>query len=499
MAAFELNPALRLDELLQGLAPAPALAISDITCDSRAVKAGALFIATRGLTRHGVDFVPDAIARGAVAVVYDASTAELADGDCAVPCIGVPGLAAELGEIANRFFARPSDGLSVIGVTGTNGKSTVAWLIAQSLNLLGSRCAYSGTLGYGIGALEIDNDMTSPDVIELHRRLARFRDQAAEFAAIEVSSHALDQGRVSGTRFEAAIFTNLSRDHLDYHGDMQAYASAKERLFVAYPVAHSIINIDTEFGASLATRGTANTWLVSTTSDCSNQGQSFVFAESIGADERGSLVRVNTSLGEASFHLPLPGRFNVANALSALAFLLAEGRTLDESVAVLAGLSAPPGRMQRVTAAAGPTVYVDYAHTPDALNVALTALREHCRGKLWCVFGCGGDRDAGKRPQMGLLAAALADRVLVTNDNPRSESPTAIISDIVRDLDVSTYEILEDRAAAIAWSIAEAGDEDVMLIAGKGHENYQIIGAERRDFSDFDVAATCLAARELRT
>ncbi|HNP36558.1 MAG TPA: UDP-N-acetylmuramoyl-L-alanyl-D-glutamate--2,6-diaminopimelate ligase [Woeseiaceae bacterium] len=498
MAALALNYCVSLDELLKGIAVAPALRVDDIACDSRAVREGTLFIATQGMTHHGMDFLADVISKGAIAVVFDSTTAEPPAADCAIPCIPVAGLARDVGEIANRFFDYPSRTLKVVGVTGTNGKSTVAWLLAACLGMLGARAAYSGTLGYGTGTLKVDTDMTSPDVVQNHRRLAEFRDQGAEFAAIEVSSHALDQGRINGTEFSGAIFTNLSRDHLDYHGEMRSYGEAKARLFSAFPVKQSVINIDSEFGRELGRRHIDNTTLVSTTSDCSEFASAFVFARSIRASEHGSIVAFDSSWGNASCSLPLPGRFNVANAACALGYLLNQGYALDACCAALAKVTAPPGRMQRVAGFSGPAVYVDYAHTPDALEVALTALRDHCRGELWCVFGCGGDRDAGKRPLMGNTADRLADHVILTNDNPRSEPPAAIIADIAEGVEQHDAKRIEDRSSAIAWAISNAAADDVILIAGKGHENYQLIGSERREFSDVNTAALRLAARGTR-
>jgi UDP-N-acetylmuramoyl-L-alanyl-D-glutamate--2,6-diaminopimelate ligase len=490
---------MRLDHLLDGItaATAPAIEISDISADSRTVQAGGLFLACRGMSNHGLDFVDAAIARGAAAIAYDSSTADAVPDACAVPLIAVEKLSLQLGEISNRFFDHPSRDVRVAGVTGTNGKSTVAWMIAQCLAFLGKRCAYAGTLGYGIDELTVSDDMTSPDVITTHRRLAGFRNEGATHAAIEVSSHALDQGRVAGVAFDAAVFTNLSRDHLDYHGDMRAYAAAKERLFAEYPAQRRIINVDSDFGMTLAKRNFAYVVQVSTAPDRARSKGDFLFVRGMMPTETGYVVEFESSWGESCFTLPLAGRFNVANAACVLAYLLDEGVSLEAACAALAEVTAPPGRMQRVPAESGPAVYVDYAHTPDALSVTLRALREHSAAGLWVVFGCGGDRDKGKRPEMGRIAEEFADQVVLCNDNPRGESPTAIIDDIVAGLSTpSAAQVIEDRAAAIAWAIANAAADDIVLLAGKGHEKYQIIGSERRDFSDFDAAAANLRHRE---
>ena len=496
MPAEHIPTSMTLAELLQGFADAPGVAIDGIASDSRLLARGDLFLACAGITSHGIDFVEQAIEAGVAAIAYDASTTDASHLVVDVPLIAVPHLADHLGEIANRFFAAPSTAVQAVGVTGTNGKTTVAWLVAQCLERLQKPCGYIGTLGQGIGEVAGGEGLTTPGVIELHDALAGFRDAGADYAALEVSSHALAQKRIDGVRFDTVMFTNLSRDHLDYHGDMQAYAEAKAELFTAYPARHRIINLDSEFGTELAARCGQDVVTVSTNFDRVANGRPYVFARSVVAHASGSQIRMSTSWGEGTIDLPLPGDFNVANAAIVLAFLLTQGVPLATACDVLGEVTAPPGRMQRVSARpATPAVYVDYAHTPDALNAALQALRSHCKGRLWCVFGCGGDRDAGKRPQMGRIAERCADRIVITNDNPRSETPTAIITDIVSGITRPERAIvIEDRAAAIAWTIREARAEDTILIAGKGHENYQLIGGERRDFADYGAAAVSLAA-----
>ncbi len=339
--------------------------------------------------------------------------------------------------------------------------------------------------------------MTTPGAVELHGRLADFRDAGAEFAALEVSSHALAQDRIAGVEFDTVLFTNLTRDHLDYHGDMHAYADAKARLFFDYPARHRVINLDSEFGAELAARCGDDVVTVSTHFDRVANGRPYVFVRSVVAKPEGSVVSVTSSWGDGRFKLSMPGDFNVANAVLVLATLLRHGVALDDACDVLSMLQAPPGRMQLVEASGALlAVYIDYAHSPAALEGALRALRAHCDGALWCVFGCGGDRDAGKRPLMGRIAERLADRVVVTNDNPRSEPPDAIVADILAGVTNSeAATVIEDRGAAIAWAIRSAAKTDVVLVAGKGHEDYQLIGAERLDFSDYGVALASLEAR----
>ena len=496
MPAEHMPTSMTLADLLQGLADAPALPIHGIGSDSRLLEEGDLFLACAGITSHGIDFVDQAIAAGVAAIAYDAATADAPRLVADVPLVAVPHLADHLGEIANRFYADPTTAVSTVGVTGTNGKTTVAWLVAQCLERLNRSCGYIGTLGHGIGEVAGGEGLTTPGVIELHGMLAEFRDAGASYAALEVSSHALAQKRIDGVHFDTVMFTNLSRDHLDYHGDMQAYAEAKAQLFSAYPARHRIINLDTEFGTELAARCGQDVVTVSTNFNRVANGRPYVFVRSVVANAAGSQIRVSTSWGEGLIELPLPGDFNVANAAIVLAFLLTQGVPLETACEVLGEVEAPPGRMQRVVAPADlPAVYVDYAHTPDALNVALRALRSHCRGRLWCVFGCGGERDAGKRPQMGRVAERHADRIVVTNDNPRGETPGEIIADILSGLTrVDSATVIEDRATAIAWTIREAVALDTILIAGKGHENYQLIGGERRDFADYGAAAVSLAA-----
>ena len=496
MPAEHLTTTITLAELLRGFADAPAIRIQGISSDSRQLKPGDLFLACAGHSSHGLDYVGDAVSAGVAAIAWDSSTADYPAGDVGVQMVAVEGLAQHIGEIANRYYGRPSDAVRVIGVTGTNGKTTVAWLVAQCMEALGRHCGYIGTLGIGIGEIDCGDGMTTPGAIELHQNLANFRDQGAEWAAVEVSSHALSQNRIAGVVLDTAMFTNLSRDHLDYHGDMQSYAETKARLFLEGNARHRIINLDSEFGAQLASRCGQDVVTVSSNFDRATNGRPYVFVRSVVATEGGSLVKVSSSWGDGEFSLPLPGDFNVANAVTVLALLLLHGVPTDQACDALSTVDAPPGRMQRVAGPdTAPSVFVDYAHTPAAIEVALRALRAHCKGQLWCVMGCGGDRDAGKRPQMGRAAERIADRVVITSDNPRSESPTEIIDGIVGGLANAEHAtIIEDRAAAIAWAIEAAAAEDCILVAGKGHENYQLVGDERRDFSDVGVAARALAA-----
>ena len=493
--AIHMNASPTLSELLHGLADAPDLPVSGIASDSRQLKDGFLFLACEGVSSHGLDYLSDARDAGVCAVAWDASTAS-APADVGVPMVAVENLAAHLGEIANRYYGNPSSNLKTVGVTGTNGKTTVAWLISQCLHQLDERCAYLGTLGFGIDEMQGAEGMTTPAAVELHGHLADFLDQGATHVAIEVSSHALSQGRVDGVQFDAVLFTNLTRDHLDYHGDMQSYFESKALLFLEHAANCKIINIDSEFGTELAARCGQDVVTVSTHFDRVANSRPYVFVRSVVANENGSDVTITSSWGDGRFTLPLPGDFNVANAAIVLAYLLTTGVRIEQACDVLQLVDAPPGRMQQVSAT-GSALYIDYAHTPNAIESALRALRPHCHGELWCVFGCGGDRDTGKRPLMGKLAERMADRVIITTDNPRHENPKKIIDEILAGFsNANDATIIEDRAAAIAWAVANSKRSDVVLIAGKGHEEYQEVGSERHAFSDFALAIAAAESKQ---
>ncbi len=495
MPAQILRANVTLDQLLPEVDDVPAIPLSGISTDSRELHEGDVFFACQGATSHGLDFIDQAVAAGVAALVWDSSTGTSVTSP--VPMIPVANLANKIGEIANRWFDSPTRKIKVAGVTGTNGKTTVAYLISQCLRLLEIRCAYIGTLGNGIDEIKSGSYMTTPGCVELHGQFADFHEQGAAFAAIEVSSHALEQKRVDGVTFDVAIFTNLTRDHIDYHGSMRAYGETKAGLFLDYDVDTRIVSIDTEFGEELANRCGANVVTISTRMDRDPGGRPHIFVRSVVSNSAGSDISVTSSWGDADIRLALPGEFNIANALQVLAVLLCWDIPLDEACNVLGKVSAPPGRMQRVGAAvdAGlPTVYVDYSHTPASLEAALKALRAHCKGQLWCVFGCGGDRDRGKRSMMGQFADRYSDCPIVTSDNPRSERPAEIINDILDGMGEDTTTI-EDRGAAIEHAVFAAGGRDTILIAGKGHEDYQIVGDQRLDFSDFESAAASLKKR----
>ena len=371
-------------------------------------------------------------------------------------------------------------------MTGTNGKTTTTSLLAQALDRGGRRCALIGTLGSGFPGRLDPSLHTTPDAISVHRLMSEFSAAGAEAVCMEVSSHALDQARVAGVAFDVAVFTNLTRDHLDYHGDMAAYAAAKARLFDFPHLDAAVINADDRFGQELIARSRPRTRIVSFGFDGGD-----VHARAVHPSPAGLAIDVCTPTGNAEVRSPLLGRFNAANLLAVLAVLLVLDVPLAEAAAVLAHAQPPAGRMERFGRDDQPMVVVDYAHTPDALEKALIALREHTRGRLLCVFGCGGDRDRGKRPEMGAIAERLADIVILTNDNPRHEEPQSIIEQIAAGMR-STPTVIPDRTHAIRAALAEARPGDIVLVAGKGHEDYQQIGSERRPYSDRDTVRTLL-------
>jgi UDP-N-acetylmuramoyl-L-alanyl-D-glutamate--2,6-diaminopimelate ligase len=478
------QPTRPLRELLEGIARVPGVAnreVRGLQVDSRRVQPGDLFLALPGMVADGRDFIGDAVASGAVAIAYETGDGFTLRG-APVPAFAVPGLRRQIGVIADRFYGAPSRRIVVIGVTGTNGKTTCTQLLAQALDRPPRRCAVIGTLGYGFpGALDASIH-TTPDAVTVHRLMAEFIGRGAAQVAMEVSSHALEQGRVNGVSFDVAVFTNLTRDHLDYHGDMEAYGRAKAGLFAAAGLKYAVINHDDGFGRRLLSGIEAPVTALSYGLEGGD-----VRAREVRPLPDGLLLRVTTPDGDVELRSPLVGRFNASNLLAVLATLLALGVKAEDAAARLARAQAPSGRVERFGGAKGlPLVVVDYAHTPDALEKILLALREHARGKLWCVFGCGGDRDRGKRPAMGEIAERLADRVLLTDDNPRHESGDAIIADILGGMRAST-EVIRDRRAAIAAAIRGAGEGDIVLIAGKGHEDYQQVGDERRPYSDREV------------
>jgi UDP-N-acetylmuramoyl-L-alanyl-D-glutamate--2,6-diaminopimelate ligase len=472
--------------------------VSRITSDSRDVRPGDAFAAYPGAHRDGRSYIADAIARGAGAVLWDTQGFHW-DPAWQLPHLPLDHLKLRLGMIADFVYGHPSHELWMVGVTGTNGKTSSAYWTAQGLQASGRRTAVLGTLGNGFLGTVRPAINTTPDAALLHELLAGFKAAGADAVVMEVSSHGLDQGRVNGVTFDVALFTNLTRDHLDYHGTMAAYGAAKAQLFSWPGLRVGVINSDDPFGRSLIEAARTKGRKVLTY----GFGAADVAGSRLVATGEGLAAVVETPWGRGELHARLVGEFNAANLLGVLGVLLVSGVELERALGYLSQVDAPPGRMQRLGGDGNPLVVVDYAHTPDALEKALTALRPAVGrgGELICVFGCGGERDRGKRPEMGRLAGRLADRVVVTSDNPRNEDPSAIASDIVRgvrDTGNRRYAVELDRAVAIATAIAEATPGSVVLLAGKGHEAYQERAGVRDPFSDADHAACALAGRGQR-
>ncbi|HLI16871.1 MAG TPA: UDP-N-acetylmuramoyl-L-alanyl-D-glutamate--2,6-diaminopimelate ligase [Rhodanobacteraceae bacterium] len=520
----------RLDDLLRGIAlPAQGdIVVSGMTLDSRSVQPGDAFMALAGAKHHGIEFADTAIEQGAVVVLAEGAAedrgwglgtggvrAELPVVDvpspqppAPTPVVWIDNLRTHLGAIAARFYDDPSASMTVIGVTGTSGKTSTVQMLAQAFAHLGRRAATIGTLGAGLHGAIRAGEHTTPDVIRVHGLLAEFREAGATDVAMEVSSHALDQHRVDGVHFDVAVFTNLTRDHLDYHGTMEAYGAAKARLFAWPDLRGAVINVDDPFGRELATKfakeigrhpgqGMAGTQPRGQKQQILRYGIDSADAD-VGATDvhlhaDGIDFRLSTPWGAGTVHSRLLGRFNVANLLAVAGVLGALEVPFDRISSALEALEPIAGRMNRLGGGAAPLVVVDYSHKPDPLEQVLATLRAHCEGKLVCVFGCGGERDAGKRPVMGAIAERLADVVIVTDDNPRGEDGDAIVAQIVAGMSAPERALVErDRARAIALAIGQAGAGDVILIAGKGHETYQETAGVKRPFDDLAVARSTL-------
>jgi UDP-N-acetylmuramoyl-L-alanyl-D-glutamate--2,6-diaminopimelate ligase len=480
---------IRLDRLLAGLATAPTVAVTGLKLDGRGIRPGEAFVAVQGLRTHGLEFVGQAIDHGARAVLFDPAEGAAPALPAGVVAVAVPALRTRLGEIADRCYGSPSARLSIAGVTGTNGKTTCAWLLASAASTLGSKTAYVGTLGAGFPPSVEATTHTTPDVLGVHRILADVAAGGAVRAAMEVSSHALDQDRLAAVRLEIAAFTNLTRDHLDYHGTLEAYAAAKRRIFSIPGVTHAVINVGDPVGREFATALPAGVQLTAVSvGRCPDVAAARTLI--VGAVEpstAGLELTVRGDFGEKTLRSALIGDFNAENLAVVLGVLLAWGHSADAALAALAAAPPPPGRMEAFPTATGALAIVDYAHTPDALAKVLEAARRHASGRLRVVFGCGGERDTGKRALMGGIAERLADEVFVTDDNPRREDPERIVAMILEGMATpSRARVIHRREAAIAAALAGVTEGDVVVVAGKGHERQQFIGAEVRDYSDRD-------------
>lgn len=483
--------------------------ITRLVMDSRSVQRGDTFVACPGEKTDGRQFISQAIERGANAVIWESQHFVWNDA-WNIPNLGVADLRHKAGWLADEVYGVPSGKMWTIGITGTNGKTSCCHWIADGMNDAGRRCALIGTLGNGFADALKASANTTPDAISVHTLFAYYLRDGAQAVAMEVSSHALAQGRVNGVHFDVALLTNLSRDHLDYHGDMENYAASKRKLFEWDRLKYVVLNLDDKFGAELAEqlRNKSVEVIAYGMNDASlhlagQLGIRMVYGDLAEMSGKGLRLDVHTSWGGAQLNSKLIGRFNAANLLGALAVLLVSDIGLSDAVQSLSRVKAVAGRMQRLGDYHQPAVIVDYAHTPDALENVLLALRENSSGslatnsapaggKLICVFGCGGDRDRGKRAMMGLVAEKFSDYCIVTSDNPRSEDPLHIINEVISGMTAKNHEIIFDRAAAIARAIAMARQIDTVLVAGKGHEDYQEINGVKHPFSDVTVAQRAL-------
>jgi len=512
MPAMKLQNGVKLRALLEGLvdesllAPVADVVVDGITQDSRNIGNNYLFIAIPGTASHGLGFVEQAVSSGANVVLWDAADSDQIKKidvlSNEIICVQVEGLQQKTGEIAARFFNHPSRDLNLIGVTGTDGKTSVSHYIAQCLDSGSSPCGVLGTLGNGLIHELKPTGLTTASAVDVHHSLANLLAEGARAAVMEVSSHGLDQGRVNSVEFDTAVFTNLSQDHLDYHKTMESYSEAKSKLFMTGGLKSAVINLDDAFGRMLAEkyREHLTVYGYSTSSDivalepCADF---IVYAKNLKANRHGFEINVVTPKGAGYFELNLLGSFNVSNALAVLATLLLNNVAFDEAIKCLQAITPVAGRMELIVAENKPTVIVDYAHTPQGIAAACNAVKQHFSAGLWCVFGCGGDRDRNKRPLMAQAAERYADHIIVTSDNPRHEDPQAIIEQIVNGLaEPDAAMSYVDRREAIAHAVAQAGADDVILIAGKGHESCQIVGDKYIVFDDRDVARALLDVRD---
>jgi len=479
-----------------------------VSADSRQIQSGDIFFAYPvghgNALRDGRQFIDAALENGAAAVVFD--PAGLGAQFLGHPqCIPVENLAAKAGELSAQWYEYPSKQLKIIGVTGTNGKTSITQWLAQALDESSHRTAVLGTLGNGFPGALVHSGYTTPDAPKLQTQLKELLDAGAKQVAMEVSSHALDQDRVLGTHLNCAVFTNLTQDHLDYHGSMADYADAKAKLFQLSGLEHAVINLDDAFGRELAmkllAKGDIKVWAYTLNKDALKGFEKFgdrlhrIYAKDSSLNGAGyDSSFTYEGVGGSRLHIPLLGEFNLSNALAVWAVLLAQGLTSDEASKRVSQLHPVIGRMELIQVgkqqkSEGLLVVVDYAHTPDALQKTLQALSPIAQqrdGKIWCVFGCGGDRDVSKRSQMGAIAQKYADQVILTSDNPRSEEPQAIINMILEGIDQqsSNVQLIIDRAAAIMAAVRSASSQDIVLVAGKGHETTQEINGKKFDFSD---------------
>ena len=467
----------------------PAIAIQGVCEDSRRIKSGDLFCAVAGDLIDGRDYIAAAIANGAAAVVGEAPLPKMSNP--LVPIIAVEGLGSRLSEIAGRFYGNPSKALSVFAVTGTNGKTSFTQFLAQALSSTNVKCGMIGTMGSGVHGSLLEPGLTTPAAIDIQRKLRGFVDRGCESVVLEASSHGLVQGRLKNIGVGTAVLTNITHDHLDYHGTFESYRKAKESLFHIGSVTNAVINLDDEFATDLVAGLDGGVRVIGYSVE---KEADVSLIESAATDSGVEVfVSVYDDIIEAS--LPLFGLFNVQNVLAVIATLVSAGWRASQIEASLRYLSPVVGRMDVLRRAGRPTIVIDYAHTPDALGKALSAVQEHFPEHLLsCVFGCGGDRDSSKRSVMGQVASSFADRVVLTSDNPRSENPETIIREIQVGVKSAELHVNADRTGAIREAIHLAAENEIIVIAGKGHEDYQELASGKVPFSDYAVIDDVMSA-----
>ena len=503
MALLESTDGIPLATLLEGLADCSAytdIRISGVCIDSRKTGQGDLFLACHGTKTSGVHYMREAIDAGAVAVAIESDAGAIVFND-EVPVIPVSGLRNKAGIIAARFYGNPSARLNVIGITGTNGKTSVSCFIAQSLaGFSGRNVGLIGTLGYGPYSQLVSGINTTPDPVVLQQTLADLLHEGTDTVIMEVTSIGLDQGRVAGVDFNMGVLTNLTADHLDYHGDMHTYAEAKKQLFTSHGISHAIINTDDEYGMRLCSELGSDVPIIryalvnELPAAQAGSAQSAVLAV-VDETQTGLSLAIASPWGQGKLTTGISGRYNAYNLLASLAVLCLLEIPFEQAMQQLSQLTPVPGRLEKFGGNGKPEVFVDYAHTPDALDHVLRFLKEDCSGKLICVFGCGGNRDRSKRAPMGTIAETYADQVIVTSDNPRFEDPALIIEDILAGIsNREAVQVLADRNQAITTAVRTAAAGDVVLIAGKGHETYQEVAGQRYPFSDRQLVRNLLGA-----
>jgi len=465
--------------------------VTGLAVDSRKIQQGNCFVAYPGHDSDGRDFLMAAFKAGAQSALVEAKDFNPEKIDEA-PIVQIPNLKSRLGEIASAFYGDPSKQMKLLAITGTNGKTSVSQLVAQALEYLGQPCGVIGTLGNGmVGALEATTN-TTPDIVECNRVLSDMLKQGARCVTMETSSHGLVQGRVDGLTIFSGLVTNISRDHLDYHGSMAEYTRAKALLAGHPGIKHLVLNLDDERVAAMSNSvlSECTIWTFS----MQNRNDATVAATQVHYDNSGICMDLRFGTQKATIRSALIGEFNAENLLAGLVLLMSSGVSLASAAAAMSQAKPVAGRMQRVPSMSGqPVVVIDFAHTPDALEKVLLALRIHTVGKIWCVFGCGGNRDAGKRPLMAEVVAGLADEMVITADNPRGEEFNRIVSDMVKGIPENVaFQIVEDRNVAVAHAIANASSDDLVLIAGKGHEGYQEVSGVKQPYSDLSAVQSAM-------